>query len=124
MMGKPSILQESEPPDRSQIFMEWNRKLAQSVRAFCDSHPEDITAMIYSSYDTFTRVLDEPTSYGFSSDDIDKEGGAIWHDHLHPTSAMHDLIARDIASFLGDQPACIGKKAWWSSGPFARALLY
>jgi phospholipase/lecithinase/hemolysin len=123
MLGKPSILQDNnEPRDRRQIFHEWNDKLIQSARAFCDSHPEDITVMIYSSYDTFTRVLDDPASHGFSLDDIDKEGGAIWNDNLHPTTAMHDLVAKDMASFLGDQPAFVGKQSWWCSGPLNRAF--
>jgi len=61
--------------------------------------------MIYSSYDTSTRVLDDPISHGFIFDDISKEGGGIWVDHLHPTSAMHEIIAKNMAHFLGDQPA-------------------
>jgi hypothetical protein len=64
--------------------------------------------MIYSSYDTFTRVLCDPISHGFIFEDVTKEGG-IWYDHLHPTSAMHDIIAKDIAQFLGDQPAFVGE---------------
>jgi len=110
--GMPSILRGIKPLDRSQVFKEWNHKLALSVRAFCDSHLEDITAMIYSSHDTFTRVLDDPGSYGFAIGDVDKEGGAIWYDNLHPTTAMHDLVAKEIASLLAGQPAFVGKKSW------------
>jgi phospholipase/lecithinase/hemolysin len=63
--------------------------------------------MIYSSYDTFNRVLDDPESHGFTLPDIGKKGGAIWRDDLHPTSAMHDIIAKDIAQFLDDQPSFV-----------------
>jgi phospholipase/lecithinase/hemolysin len=65
--------------------------------------------MIYSSYDTFTRVLRDPVSHGFAAEDATKEGGGIWYDHLHPTSAMHDVVARDIARFLGELPAFVGE---------------
>ena len=65
--------------------------------------------MIYSSSDTFTRVLGDPISHGFAFDDVRKEEGGIWYDHLHPTSAMQDIIARDIAQFLSDQPAFFGE---------------
>ena len=61
--------------------------------------------MVYSSWDTFTRVLDDPTSHGFSNKDTSKAGGAIWVDRLHPTSRMHDIVAHDLAQFLNAQPA-------------------
>jgi len=87
-----------------QIYKDWNKALAETVRQFANAHyPEEITAMIYSSYDTFTRVLDDPISYGFTFEDVRKEGGGIWYDNLHPTSRMHDIIAADMAQFLGDQ---------------------
>ena len=91
--------------DRSQIFEKWNRELGRYVRLFANTYPKETTAMVYSSYDTFTRVLDNPESYGFTTDDVGKKGGAIWCDDLHPTSAMHDIIANDIARFLDNQPA-------------------
>ena len=89
------------------IYKKWNEALAETVRGFASEDPKEITAMIYSSYDTFTRVLDDPLSHGFALGDVEKEEGGIWYDHLHPTSAMHDIIARDIAHFLGDQPAFV-----------------
>jgi hypothetical protein len=89
----------------SQIYKDWNKGLAEMVCQFTKDNSKDITTMIYSSYDTFTRVLDDPISHGFTFEDIRKENGGIWYDHLHPTSAMHDIIANDIAQFLRDQPA-------------------
>jgi hypothetical protein len=78
---------------------------AEMVHQFTKDNSKDITAMIYSSYDTFTCVLDDPIFHGFTFEDIRKENGGIWYDHLHPTSVMHNIIANDIAQFLSDQPA-------------------
>ena|ERR1700677_2885387 len=95
--------------DRSQIFKTWNQELGKYVRLFTNSHPKEITAMIYSSHGTFSRVLDAPESHGFVLEDINKKGGCIWRDDLHPTSAMHDIIAKDIAQLLEDQLAFVGE---------------
>jgi hypothetical protein len=61
--------------------------------------------MIFSSWDTFTRVLDDPVAHSCRKSDARKAGGAIWVDRLHPTSKMHGFIARDLAQFLNTQPA-------------------
>lgn len=43
----------------------------------------------------------DPGAYGFSKGDLKKAGGAIWMDRLHPTSAMHKVVADDLDDFLG-----------------------
>jgi hypothetical protein len=93
--------------NHSQVYKKWNQELRKYVRLFATSHPLEITAMVYSSHDTFNRVLDDPQSHGFAPHDIDKKGGAIWCDDLHPSSAMHDIIAKDISRFLEDLPAFV-----------------
>ena len=83
--------------------MNWNTELQRSVQMFSSSHP-DVTIAIFSSWDTFTRVLDDPNSHGFMEKDVRQKGGAIWVDHLHPTSKMHGIIAQDLARFLATLP--------------------
>jgi phospholipase/lecithinase/hemolysin len=56
--------------------------------------------MIYSSWDTFNALLDDPVAYGFPAEDVRKANGSIWVDHLHPTSAVHHFLARDMFAFL------------------------
>jgi phospholipase/lecithinase/hemolysin len=78
----------------------WNTKLAEHVSAFKKKHP-DITIGIYDAHALFTKVLDNPEEYGFQ--DAYSYGGSdkyIWRDQLHPTSAMHKIIAADVAKFL------------------------
>ena len=82
----------------------WNIKLVENARSFTQRHP-DATAMVYSSHHTFTQVLNSPSLYGFEPEDAAKGGGAIWIDHIHPTTAMHKVIAREMRAFLGNVPA-------------------
>jgi phospholipase/lecithinase/hemolysin len=91
-------------PDRDESFLNWNTELGKAVHRFSAAH-RDASVMIYSSWDIFTQVLDDPVRYGFSTEDVRKKGGAIWVDHLHPTSKMHDIIACGLARFLNAQAA-------------------
>ncbi|KIJ69721.1 carbohydrate esterase family 16 protein [Hydnomerulius pinastri MD-312] len=78
----------------------WNETLEQKAREWA-LHPShsDAYVMIYSSWDTFTRVIDDPVSTGF-----DDPQSQIWVDQLHPTSKMHAIISKDLTKFLGALP--------------------
>lgn len=79
----------------------WNTALRSSVISFAAECPE-ATTLMFSSHMTFTRVLDDPVGHGFhEADAASKAGKGIWMDHLHPTSKMHDFVAKDLAAFLG-----------------------
>ena len=66
---------------------------------FEEVHP-DATVFIFSSWDLFTTVLDNPVRYGFKEEDRSKNGGGIWVDRLHPTTKMHEIIAKGIVEYL------------------------
>lgn len=80
-------------------FEEWNDLLRVHASQFAQDH-EDATVIIYSSWETFSRVLDHPVQYGFEAGDEKKSGGSIWVDHIHPTSKMHDELAKDVVALL------------------------
>lgn len=82
----------------------WNASLVKATARFAKSH-ESATVLMFSAWDTFRSVLDRPSAFGFKQKDISKAGGGIWHDRLHPTSKMHDVIARDLKDFLAKVPA-------------------
>lgn len=84
---------------KSPTYTAWNEVLTTKVQGFAASHPET-TNLIFSSWRVFTRVLDTPQRYGFSEKDVDRAGGAIWVDVLHATSKMHDILAKEISSFI------------------------
>ncbi|PBK96922.1 hypothetical protein ARMGADRAFT_1010455 [Armillaria gallica] len=82
-------------------YHDWNSCLAKALESFTSSHP-DTTVMLFSSYQTFSSIFDNPVDHGFEEKDIHKRGGNIWYDHLHPTSAVHDIIAAYLADFLSE----------------------
>ncbi|TFK29983.1 hypothetical protein FA15DRAFT_699549 [Coprinopsis marcescibilis] len=84
-------------------FQRWNAILLERLREFSAGHL-DCTVLLFSTHQTFTAVLEDLTSYGFSSGDEHLAGGTFWHDHLHPTSKMHDLMAHFLSEFLGEVP--------------------
>ena len=61
--------------------------------------------LLFSSWATFSRVMDNPNAYGFTQKDTVSAASRMWVDHLHPTSKMHDIVARDVAEFLTSVPA-------------------
>ncbi|OBZ75362.1 Thermolabile hemolysin [Grifola frondosa] len=89
--------------DSGRIYETWNTLLRESIVQFSSTH-HDITTFLFSSWDTFTRVLDDPMAHGFPPDDATLQHSSIWFDHLHPSSKMHDWIAHDVAKFLEAQP--------------------
>lgn len=60
-----------------------------------------MTALLFSSHATFTRVLDDPIRHNFGPKEVRRAKGEIWMDRLHPTSKMHRFVARDLVKFLG-----------------------
>lgn len=80
-------------------FEEWNDLLRVHASRFAQNH-YDATVIVYSSWETFSRVLDSPVHYGFNAGDEKKKGGSIWVDHIHPTSKMHDEVAKDAVALL------------------------
>ncbi|KAF8654057.1 hypothetical protein AX16_003591 [Volvariella volvacea WC 439] len=95
----PAIPAHSED-EYSGVYSGWNECLLKGAQTF-SAERQDATVLLFSSWDTFTKLLDSPKEHGFAEEAARKAWGPIWHDHLHPTSAVHNLIARDFAEFLG-----------------------
>ncbi|KAI0807391.1 SGNH hydrolase-type esterase domain-containing protein [Fomes fomentarius] len=91
-------------PEFSRVYQHWNSNLRERITAFAHAHP-DVTTLFFSSWDTFTRVLDDPIAHGFAPEHVARAGGDIWVDNLHPSTKVHDWIAHDISKFLTAQPA-------------------
>lgn len=85
--------------DKPPPYDNFNTHLSSNARVFATSHP-DATVLLFSSAATFNALLDEPLAYGFEESDRHKADGGIWYDRLHPTSKVHDFVARDFAEFL------------------------
>ncbi|GLB34892.1 hypothetical protein LshimejAT787_0204570 [Lyophyllum shimeji] len=89
-----------EHHEDSTTFDNFNNELDEAVSAFVARHP-NITVMLFSASATFNSFLDAPEAYGFRKQDCRRPGGRIWYDTLHPTSAVHDCVAKELAKFLG-----------------------
>ncbi|ETW83815.1 carbohydrate esterase family 16 protein [Heterobasidion irregulare TC 32-1] len=87
----------------AQPFLIWNEELRSAVANFTALHP-DVTSMVFSSWGTFSSVLDTPTAYGMRAQDTRVMGGTIWYDHIHPSTRLASVVARDLAAFLAMQP--------------------
>ncbi|KAJ3557005.1 hypothetical protein NM688_g1712 [Phlebia brevispora] len=88
--------------EQQTVFDNWNSALYHSVAKFAAAHP-DTTTLLYSSHDVFSRMLANPSAYGLNASNAHRSGGSIWFDYLHPTSAVHSILAREIDEFLAAQ---------------------
>ena len=97
--------------DHKRKYTTWNIELTAAITRFEVAHPL-ATVFTFSSYDTFTRLLDDPEAYGLGVPPVEDEEAVaieqeqdtmIWVDHLHPTSAVHLVVARELETFLRAQ---------------------
>ncbi|VDB82982.1 unnamed protein product [Peniophora sp. CBMAI 1063] len=80
----------------------WNDSLRRRVGEFAEETPR-ASVFLFSTHAVLSSILDDPSLHGFTSDDIAREGGAIWEDELHPTTEVHAIIADKLAhALVGD----------------------
>ncbi|KAI0307236.1 hypothetical protein B0F90DRAFT_1622154 [Multifurca ochricompacta] len=89
--------------DKVVRFRNWNDELRRGLATFTSRYP-DATVMVFSAWETFSRILSDPARYGFNPADRNTQGGSIWFDFMHPTSRVHNILAGEIAQFLASQP--------------------
>lgn len=90
------------PDDRTtgiSIITHWNQTLRDKAAQFSATHP-DANAFVWSSYELFNKILDDPKKYGLLEEDRKKMNGSIWYDHIHPSTKVHREIARDMVELL------------------------
>jgi len=80
----------------------YNSVLAQSAAAFGNTN-QDASVFLWSAWDTFTSVLNDPTKFNITNPTT--VGGGAWHDPIHPTSLIHQRIANDLSGYLLSLPA-------------------
>jgi len=87
---------------RKQRYEDWNSLLRPRLKEFVTSRG-DATAVLFSSWDIFSKILDNPKDYGFTESNSQEQGGGIWEDHLHPTDPVHKIIAAEMSKFLASE---------------------
>lgn len=83
-------------------MLAWNEKLRQAADAFSASHL-DASVVVWSSWELFMQLLTEPQTFGFEEADVGQEAGAIFADGLHPTTAVHEIIARELVKLFDER---------------------
>ncbi|KAI0648565.1 hypothetical protein C8Q79DRAFT_905431 [Trametes meyenii] len=76
-------------------FEAWNPLLCKGAKAFSSAHSDAMVA-VFSSWDLFTRILADPSSFRLVASTRD----ALFVDGFHPSSAVHTVVAREVLAFL------------------------
>ncbi|KAG2008626.1 fungal cellulose binding domain-containing protein [Coprinopsis cinerea AmutBmut pab1-1] len=97
-------------PNHISPYQKWNQILLGRLETFKSSHP-DATVFLFSTHQVFSDLLQNLEKYGFPTEDRHRKGGSVWVDHLHPTSRVHDIIARSLAEFLNGVGGVGGRDA-------------
>ncbi|KAG9077487.1 hypothetical protein FS749_010612 [Ceratobasidium sp. UAMH 11750] len=82
------------------LITTWNNQLKTSAAAFQAKH-SDVATFYYDSWSLYTKLLDNPSTYGFT--DVNMTGGSFWIDTIHPRTKVHQYMAADMATFLQSQ---------------------
>ena len=101
---------------------DWNKRLHALATSFSLAHP-DATVFHFDAHALFNQVIDDPNAYpqtqvykhtadnceeyhsASQKDDWNEICGIeleryLWHDALHPTTAVHDAMAAQVAQML------------------------
>jgi phospholipase/lecithinase/hemolysin len=84
-------------------IMLWNSCLQTKVKDFLEEK-SGTTGVIFDVASVFTEVLDNPTKFGFKDARDHGEEDCVWADVLHPTSKMHQIIAKEFVKVLEGNP--------------------
>lgn len=83
-----------------QKIKSWNQTLWDLSERVERNH-SGTSVFVFPTWDLFTDMFDNPEKYGFSSEDVNRGyGGRMWVDGLHPTSAVHKVIASQVVDLL------------------------
>ncbi|KAG8901466.1 hypothetical protein FRB99_005295 [Tulasnella sp. 403] len=78
---------------------EWNNMLPQFLSDFTASYPET-SMFLFDAYKLFSDMFAEPTKHGFEEGAGMQFDEVMYVDHIHPTSGVHAVLAREVARFL------------------------
>ncbi|CDO77590.1 Carbohydrate Esterase Family 16 protein [Trametes cinnabarina] len=82
-----------------QVIAGYNTKLAARAASFQAANT-GVKTWLWDSNAAFTTVLNNPTAYGFVDATSYGNTGDFWGNNYHPSSAAHDIWARDVAAVL------------------------
>lgn len=80
----------------------WNEHLHARVAEFTQETPQ-ATVFFFSAHATISDVLENPEDYDLVEDIVADEGGVIWADYLHITSAVHKILADQLLASVPEE---------------------
>ncbi|KAG7091439.1 hypothetical protein E1B28_010475 [Marasmius oreades] len=84
------------------VIAGFNSKLNAKRTSFQTSH-SGVETYLYDSYSGFSKILDNPTAYGFRDNSTYGDGADIfWGNNYHPSSYAHKYFAQDVAKVLAN----------------------
>ncbi|KAI0074838.1 hypothetical protein K474DRAFT_1664941 [Panus rudis PR-1116 ss-1] len=99
----PLMLQQSASDQAAEkaVINGFNTKLAAKVASF-KANNTGVQTWLWDSNAEFTKILNDPKSYGFV-DAVSFGGtGDFWGNNYHPSAAAHDIFANQIGQLLGN----------------------
>ena len=81
----------------------WNSCLQTKVKEFLEEN-SGTTGVVFDVASVFAEVLDDPTKFGFKDARDHGKEDCVWNDVLHPTSKMHQIIAKEFVKVLERNP--------------------
>lgn len=78
----------------------WNKTLWELSEKIEVNDPYT-SVFVFPTWNLFSDILDNPERCGFLNEDVNRGyGGRMWMDGLHPTSAVHKIIADQVVGLL------------------------
>ncbi|KAJ7339034.1 hypothetical protein DFH08DRAFT_249397 [Mycena albidolilacea] len=85
------------------VIAGFNTKLVAKIASF-KANNTGVTSWLWDSNAAFTTILNAPTQFGF----VDAVGfgntGDFWGNNYHPSSAAHQIFAKQISTLLAGTP--------------------
>ena len=101
---------------RNEKCLEWKADLQQHIDEFVAAKG-DVSAFVFDIHGITSRILADPVKFGFPSGSGHMHDGVTFVDNIHPTSAVHKILARELATLLAgedigeDQPMLYSGKS-------------
>ncbi|OJI82311.1 hypothetical protein ASPTUDRAFT_45756 [Aspergillus tubingensis CBS 134.48] len=115
--GRKFLFLNVPPTSRSPLFLDQGEEVVEQHAAYLAVYNEnlegmverfnkgkgDVTTVLYDSWSFMTKILDDPTAYGFpNATCIDDDGtSCIWWNNYHPGMKYHLLQAEDMKGVMG-----------------------
>ncbi|KLO09714.1 hypothetical protein SCHPADRAFT_907541 [Schizopora paradoxa] len=97
MVSQGAAAQASE----ASVIADFNTRLASRVTQFGVNNT-DVTTWLWDSNAAFTKVLNDPTTYGFIDNTSYGNTGDFWGNNYHSSSAAQTIWGQGVADLLAD----------------------